>query len=381
MDRSDPFFRAAVDPPTAPTQPTKHASGAAQEPDTPAVADGTPAPSIVPGREHAPEQEVGALTSAADGATSSDSTSDPSAVAQEPVTPSLAEVMVAAPLPFETEQAARQRDAVQLPATIEPASDFVSDHSAIGVAPSVGRDAGRQPLLGDWTAEQVKASCVRAAKVAGIVFCAWFTSAVFLIAVYRFVNPPFSSLMALQWLGGTSIEQRWVPLDRISPNLMRAVIASEDGRFCRHWGIDFAEIADAIKRSSGGVPRGASTITMQVAKNLFLWPAKSYVRKLIEVPLTYAIEIFWSKQRILEVYLNIAELGPGIFGAEAAARAHFDRSADRLSPRQAAQLAVSLPNPFTRDAGDPGPWAARRASVIQRRAARDPSMAGCVTGN
>ena len=235
-------------------------------------------------------------------------------------------------------------------------------------------------LAADWSWDELKPYCVRGSKVVAIIFSAWFTVVLFLIVVYRFVNPPFSSLMVLQWLGGTSIRQEWVPLERISPHLMRAVIASEDGRFCSHWGIDYAEVADAIRRSSGGIPRGASTITMQVAKNLFLWPAKSYVRKVIEVPLTYAIELFWSKQRILEVYLNIAEWGPGIFGAEAAAEAHFGRSANRLSARQGALLAVALPNPFTRDAGDPGPWASQRATVIQRRAARSPEEASCVLG-
>jgi monofunctional biosynthetic peptidoglycan transglycosylase len=241
-------------------------------------------------------------------------------------------------------------------------------------------DYGRS-LLADWDRERVKSVGVRAAKVAAIVFTAWFTVVIFLIAVYRFVNPPFSSLMVTQWSTGTSIHREWVPIERISPNLVRAVIASEDGRFCRHWGIDFGEIAAAIKRTSRGVPRGASTITMQVSKNLFLWPAKSYVRKVIEVPLTYAIEIMWPKRRIMEVYLNIAEWGPGVFGAEAAAREHFNRSATRLSSRQAAQLAVALPNPFQRDAGDPGPWTSRRASVIQRRAARSPEAAACVLGS
>jgi monofunctional biosynthetic peptidoglycan transglycosylase len=237
-----------------------------------------------------------------------------------------------------------------------------------------------RPLLKHWDRAQIKAIGVRAAKVAAIVFAGWFTVVLFLIAVYRFVNPPFSSLMVLKWLGGTSIQRQWVPLERISPNLMRAVIASEDGRFCSHWGIDFGEVAAAIRRSSGGTPRGASTITMQVAKNLFLWPAKSYVRKLVEVPLTYAIELMWPKRRILEVYLNIAQWGPGIFGAEAAAREHFNRSASRLNARQAAQLAVTLPNPVARDAGAPGPWTSRRATVIQRRAARSPEAASCVLG-
>jgi monofunctional biosynthetic peptidoglycan transglycosylase len=236
------------------------------------------------------------------------------------------------------------------------------------------------PLLRRWDKEEVKAIGVRAAKVAAIVFSAWLTVVLLLILVYRFLNPPFSSLMVLQWLSGASIQKEWVSIDRISPNLARAVIVSEDGRFCEHWGIDFAEVADAIRRTSSGVPRGASTITMQVAKNLFLWPAKSYVRKVIEVPLTYVIELWWPKRRILEVYLNIAEWGPGIFGAEAAARAHFGRSAGKLSARQSAQLAVALPNPLIRNAGDPGPRTAHRASVIQRRAAAMWSAASCIGG-
>lgn len=252
----------------------------------------------------------------------------------------------------------------------------------IGLAQSTAPLGNAQPLparmLSHLHWEAIKPFLMRGAKVAAIVFSAWLTVVLFLILVYRFVNPPFSSLMMLQWLGGTSIRQEWVPLDRISPNLMRAVIASEDGRFCRHWGIDPAEVYEAIRRSSGGIPRGASTITMQVAKNLFLWPAKSYVRKAIEVPVTFAIELLWPKWRILEVYLNIAEWGRGVFGAEAAARAHFGRSAAGLSSRQAAQLAVVLPNPIAWNAGRPGSWTARRASVIQRRAAASPEAASCV---
>ena len=219
---------------------------------------------------------------------------------------------------------------------------------------------------------------VRAGKVAAIVFCAWFCVVFGLIALYRFINPPFSSLMAMQWVGGTDVHQDWVPLESISPNLIHAVVVSEDSRFCEHWGIDFVEIAEALKRTPFGPPRGASTITMQVAKNLFLWPAKSYVRKVIEVPLTFAIELLWPKRRILEVYLNIAEWGPGIFGAEAASQAHFNRPASRLSARQAAQLAVALPNPIARDAGSPGPRTAHQASVIQRRTGHEPEAIGCV---
>jgi monofunctional biosynthetic peptidoglycan transglycosylase len=220
----------------------------------------------------------------------------------------------------------------------------------------------------------------RAASVAFLVFGGWLIAVLLLIAVYRFVNPPFSMLMALQWLSGTPIHKEWVPIGRISPNLTRAVIVAEDGRFCQHWGVDFIEAAHAIRRATDGYPRGASTITMQVAKNLFLFPAKSYLRKMLEIPLTFVIELAWPKWRILEVYLNIVEWGPGVFGAEAASRAHFGRSAAGLSSRQAAQLAVVLPNPIVRDAGSPGPRTAHRASVVQARAARNRAASSCVDG-
>jgi monofunctional biosynthetic peptidoglycan transglycosylase len=176
-----------------------------------------------------------------------------------------------------------------------------------------------------------------------------------LIALYRWVDPPISSLMLGQWLAGEAITQRWVPLGRISPNLHLATIMSEDGRFCRHRGVDWDELNEAIESARDGVPRGGSTITMQVVKNLFLWPSKSYVRKAIEIPLTYVVEAAWSKRRILEIYLNIAEWGPGVFGAEAAARFHFRKPASQLSPREAALLAVSLPTTFWRECGPPKP--------------------------
>ncbi|MCB1514295.1 MAG: monofunctional biosynthetic peptidoglycan transglycosylase, partial [Hyphomicrobiaceae bacterium] len=165
---------------------------------------------------------------------------------------------------------------------------------------------------------------------------------------------------------------------RISRNLQRAVIVSEDGRFCQHWGIDPREILAAIKRARNGVPRGASTITMQVAKNLFLWSSKSYVRKLLELPLTLALEVIWSKERILEVYLNIAEWGPGVFGAEAAARHHFGKSAARLSQNEAALLAVALPNPIRRDAGEPGRGTSRLASIIVARMRSAGPVTSCI---
>ncbi len=197
-----------------------------------------------------------------------------------------------------------------------------------------------------------------------------------LLLLYRWVDPPASTLMLGQRLTGTAITQRWMPLERISPNLAAAVISSEDGHFCRHHGVDWGELKEAIESAGDGMARGGSTISMQVVKNLFLWPSRSYVRKAVEIPLAYAMEALWPKRRILEIYLNIAEWGPGIFGAEAAARYHFRKSALMLNPREAALLAVSLPNPFDRQAGRPGPGTLRLAdNLLLRMRAAQPSTA------
>lgn len=215
-------------------------------------------------------------------------------------------------------------------------------------------------------------------RIAAFGFALWLGTMVLLVLLFRFVDPPSSMLMVLQRLSGAEIDRQWVPLSRISNQLKTAVVVSEDARFCSHWGIDPQEILAAIARARDGVPRGASTITMQVSKNLFLWPSKSYLRKALEVPLTLAIELIWSKSRILEVYLNVAEWGPGIFGAEAAARHHFGKPAARLSAREAALLAVALPSPATRDAGDPGIGTARLARAIEARMRASPRAAHCV---
>jgi monofunctional glycosyltransferase len=199
-----------------------------------------------------------------------------------------------------------------------------------------------------------------------------------MLVLYRWVDPPASTLMLGQRLAGTPISQRWVPLERMSPNLSAAVISSEDGHFCRHHGVDWGELKEAIESAGDGIARGGSTISMQVVKNLFLWPSRSYLRKALEIPLAYAIEALWPKRRILEIYLNIAEWGPGIFGAEAAARYHFRKPALLLSQREAALLAVSLPNPFERQAGRPGPGTARLAdNLLLRMRAAQPNLA-CV---
>ncbi len=218
----------------------------------------------------------------------------------------------------------------------------------------------------------------RAGKILLGALLAWAALVLVLIMLYRWVNPPYSALMLGQRLTGTAIAQRWVSLERMSPYLVNAVITSEDGGFCRHFGVDWGELSEAIERARDGIPRGGSTISMQVAKNLFLWPSKSYLRKAIEIPLTFAIELAWPKRRILEIYLNIAEWGPGVFGAEAAARYHFRKAAAFLTPREAALLAVSLPNPFDRIAGSPGPGTVRLAGNLLVRMRAGPASAACV---
>jgi monofunctional biosynthetic peptidoglycan transglycosylase len=199
-----------------------------------------------------------------------------------------------------------------------------------------------------------------------------------LVVAYRWIDPPASTLIMAQRLGGTTIQQRWVPLERISPNLVQAVVLSEDGAFCRHRGIDWSALQDAIDSARDGNVRGGSTITMQVVKNLFLWSSRSYIRKAIEIPLAYLVELVWPKRRILEIYLNIAEWGDGLFGAEAASRHHFNKRALQLSPQEAALLAVSLPNPIEREAGYPGPLTRRLAAnlLVRMRAVR--SATTCV---
>jgi monofunctional biosynthetic peptidoglycan transglycosylase len=212
----------------------------------------------------------------------------------------------------------------------------------------------------------------RGLKLLAWIAIGWLAVVIGLIAAYRFVNPPASMLMLEHWLTGQPVAQQWVPFNEISPNVVRAVLLSEDGRFCQHSGIDLEAIEDAIENSDGR-SRGGSTISMQVVKNLFLWSSKSYIRKAIELPLTYLMELIWPKRRIMEVYLNIAEWGPGIFGIGAAADYHFHKPARSLSVRDAARLAVSLPNPLTRNAGRPAPGLQRLANAIQVRMRLAPS--------
>lgn len=188
------------------------------------------------------------------------------------------------------------------------------------------------------------------------------------IIVYRFVPPPITALMAIRSLEGEPLHYRWVPLDRISPSLMHAVVASEDEKFCFDHGFDWQAIANALNTwRAGRQPKGASTISMQTAKNLFLWPGRSVVRKGIEAYITVLIEFFWDKHRIIETYLNIIEWGNGIYGAETAAEQLFGKPAVALSPQEAALMAAILPNPREWSATRPTAYIAGRAALIRER--------------
>ena len=190
-----------------------------------------------------------------------------------------------------------------------------------------------------------------------------------LAPLYR-AGHPVSTLMAWRWITGAPVSRQWVDLAAMSPALPRSVVASEDAKFCSHRGVDWDALRDVIDDAEDGeVARGGSTITQQVVKNLFLWQGRSFVRKALEFPLALWIDAVLPKQRILEIYLNIAELGPsGQFGAEAGSNFAFGRSAATLSPREAALLASILPNPHIRSARTPGPGLRRLSGTYTARA-------------
>jgi monofunctional biosynthetic peptidoglycan transglycosylase len=191
-----------------------------------------------------------------------------------------------------------------------------------------------------------------------------------LTPLYRFV-PPVSTPMVWRWLTGERVTRTFVPIGAMAPILPRTVIVAEDARFCTHSGVDWQEIRDAIEDADDlDAVRGGSTITQQTAKNLFLWPGRSFVRKALEFPLSMWIDLVLPKRRVLEIYLNIAEWGPnGEFGVEAGARRAFGKSARDLSASEASLLSAVLPNPVRRNARQPRPGVRRIAGIHETRAA------------
>lgn len=199
------------------------------------------------------------------------------------------------------------------------------------------------------------------------------------IVVYRFVNPPITSVMIIEKLRGETLKRRWVPFENISPHMRLAVIASEDGNFCQHQGVDWAAVREVVEAAKNlEAVRGASTIPMQVAKNLYLWDFRSYLRKALEVPLAYAIVSIWPKDRVLEVYLNIAQFGPGLFGVEAASQRYFRKPASALTQREAVLLATTLPKPKVRNPARPSRTHRLVADAVQRRLPYIAKRADCI---
>lgn len=208
------------------------------------------------------------------------------------------------------------------------------------------------------------------------------------VAVLRFVPAPPTILMIEQAVKGNGLDYRWRSLERLSPYLVTAAIAAEDARFCQHKGFDFEAIQKAMEAneraeaSGSSKVRGGSTITQQTAKNVFLWPHRSYVRKALEAGYSVLIEYGWGKRRIMEMYLNVAEFAPGVYGAEAGARHWFGKSAESLSRAEAARLIAVLPSPRRYNAASPGPYVRRRTARIQANAAqvRAQGLNQCVIG-
>ena len=198
-----------------------------------------------------------------------------------------------------------------------------------------------------------------------LMFRVAFVGAVLILALvvlFSVVNPPLTHTMWAERQRLGAIEQNWVALDSVAPVMARSVVAAEDANFCLHWGFDVEAIRAALEDGTG---RGGSTISQQVVKNVFLWQGRSWVRKALEAAITPVVEAVWSKRRIIEVYLNVAEMGPGVFGVEAAARHWFKVGPDEMSAAQAARLASILPSPRTRSAAG----ASKRSAAIADGAA------------
>lgn len=200
----------------------------------------------------------------------------------------------------------------------------------------------------------------------------FFASTIFVVLLYSFVNPPVTPLMIIRYFEHRKASDRpvyitknWVDIDDISPNMVLAVVSSEDNRFTEHWGLDLQAIEKAQKHNQRSKRKhGASTISQQVAKNVFLWPARTYVRKGLELYFTALIEVFWSKKRIMEVYLNVLETGKGMYGVEASARQYYGRPAKRLTRSQAAMIAAIIPSPQKRSPVRPTAYLYRRQAKI-----------------
>jgi monofunctional glycosyltransferase len=203
----------------------------------------------------------------------------------------------------------------------------------------------------------------RAVKIAARVFWGVLGIQAFVVFLFGIVNPPTNFYMLSESRRLDGIKQEWMALEDVAPDMARAVVAAEDANFCGHWGFDLGAIRRVVTSGTGQL-RGASTLTQQVAKNVFLWPDRSWVRKLFEAETTLMIELFWTKRRIVEVYINVAEFDEGVFGVGAAGPHYFGVKAGDLSLRQTARLAAILPNPKGRSASNPSGKTLKRAAAI-----------------
>ena len=209
------------------------------------------------------------------------------------------------------------------------------------------------------------------------VAATFFIGSVALVLLYRFIDPPLTPLMLIRPIEALGdgrfvwINKNWIDIDDVDPDLLKSVIASEDARFFQHGGIDWKAVDAARKyneKHKGEKLRGASTITMQCARNVFLWQDRNYIRKALEAYFTYLIELIWGKKRILEVYINVIEWGHGTYGVDAAAQQYFGTSAETLTPQQAALLTAVLPNPRRWSPAEPTEYINKKAKIIRERA-------------
>ena len=213
----------------------------------------------------------------------------------------------------------------------------------------------------------------------GLTLILLWAAAVFWLGLLYWAVPPVSTLMLGRWMTLQPVTRDYVSLDSISPSLPLAVMAAEDSRFCDHHGVDWGALREVVEDADeDGPARGASTIPMQAAKNLFLWPSRSYIRKGLEIPVALYLDLIWPKRRMMEIYLNMAEWGEGVFGAEAAAQKYFGKSARNLNAREASLLARSLPNPLVRNPARPKPGHRALAGQLQVRMVRAAPFTDCL---
>jgi monofunctional biosynthetic peptidoglycan transglycosylase len=219
-------------------------------------------------------------------------------------------------------------------------------------------------------------------NIALALFIVLVAGPVVAVVLYRFIPPPVTPLMVIRAVEGRGLDHRWRSINDVAPALPRALIAAEDARFCEHHGFDLDALQKAYANNEAGKKiRGGSTISQQAAKNVFLWPGRSYVRKGLEAWFTVLIETIWGKKRIMEVYLNSIEYGPGIYGAESASRRYFGVGADKLTQAQASRLAAILPSPLKWKVVKPGKYVAKRSKKIGRASGtvRRDGLADCVS--